>query len=307
MLISLQALLPIFLVILCGGGLKKLNFLSVNFWLELEKLVYFFFFPLMLAGRIAQAEFSGLALANIFLALILLLAVMTGLLILLKPLISRSGAEFTSVYQGGIRFNSYVVIAVVGEIFGAYGIAVAAIIMALLIPLLNVLCVFIFALYAQSTSAGWRGILINIGKNPLIVGCMLGVLLNVSGIGLPSITAPLVEILSRAALPLGLLTVGAGLSLASLRAAGRPLLASSLLKLLIMPLLAWGIGWAVGLSSADQQVLFLFAAMPTATSTYILARQLGGDADLMAAIITAQTLLAMLSLPILLALQGYFI
>ena len=110
------------------------------------------------------------------------------------------------------------------------------------------------------------------------------------------------HIVSNAALPLGLLAVGFALNLSAVKEASWPLISSSLIKLLLMPVVATLIGYLVGLSEMEIAVLLLFAAMPPATSSYILARQLGGHAPLMAAITTAQTLLAMVTLPIVLQL-----
>ncbi|SFX70645.1 AEC family transporter [Marinospirillum alkaliphilum] len=303
MLTLVHALGPVFVVILLGVLLKRLNFPSGDFWPQLERLVYFFLFPAMLTTRLALADFSGLAVGRVLLAVLLLLLVMSLLVVALRRLISRHGAEFTSVYQGALRFNTYVALAVSAELFGSLGLALAAVIMALMIPLLNLLCVLVFAVYAGEQRASLQTTLLAVVKNPLILACLAGILLNVTGIGLPGWSQPVMEILSRAALPLGLLAVGVALNLDALRGAGGPLVYSSLLKLLSMPLLAVGISLLLGLSHQEQAVLVLFASMPTATSAYILARQLGGDAPLMAAVITAQTLAAMLSMPLVLWLN----
>jgi len=231
---------------------------------------------------------------------------MTLLMVLMRRLISRNGAEFTSVYQGGIRFNTYVAIAASAELFGSFGLALAAVIMALMIPLLNVLCVIIFSLFAGEQRMDIRKTLLTVIKNPLILGCLLGILLNVTGIGMPGWTQPVMEIISRAALPLGLLAVGVALNLEALRSAGKPLIASSVIKLLLMPLIAVGISLLLKLEVQEQAMLVLFASVPTATSAYILARQLGGDAPLMAAIVTAQTLVAMVTLPLVIYLNQLF-
>lgn len=303
MLSLVHALGPVFMVILVGVFLKKIRFPSVEFWPQLERLVYFFLFPSMLATRLALADFSDVAVGRVLLAVFLLLLVMTFLMLLMRRFISRNGAEFTSVYQGGIRFNTYVAIAASAELFGGLGLALAAVIMALMIPLLNVLCVIIFSLYAGEQRMDSRKTLLTVIKNPLILGCLLGIFLNVTGIGMPGWTQPVMEIISRAALPLGLLAVGVALNLGALRTAGKPLVISSGLKLLIMPLVAVGISLLLKLETQEQAMLVLFASVPTATSAYILARQLGGDAPLMAAIVTAQTLVAMLTLPLVIYLN----
>ncbi|MBE0506145.1 MAG: AEC family transporter [Marinospirillum sp.] len=300
MLTLIHALGPVFVVILLGVALRRLNFPSADFWPQLERLVYFFLFPAMLTTRLALADFSGLAVARVLLAVLLLLLLMTLLLLVLRRWLGRNGAEFTSVYQGALRFNTYVALAVAAELFGSMGLALAAVIMALMIPLLNLLCVLIFSLYAGEQRSDLKTTLLTVIKNPLILGCLFGIVLNISGIGLPGWSQPVMEILSRAALPLGLLAVGVALNLDALRRAGQPLILSSLIKLLLMPLAAALISQGLALNTQEQAVLVLFAAMPTATSAYILARQLGGDASLMAAIITAQTLAAMMTMPLVL-------
>lgn len=299
----INALGPVFLVILLGVALRRLAFPTFDFWPQLERLVYFVLFPAMLVSELATADFSGLAVSRVLLAVVGMLAVMTVVTIVLKPVVSQSGAQFTSVFQGGMRFNSFIVLAVASELFGSSGLALAAVIMALMIPLLNVLCVSVFAFYAGDERASVLSTVAAIGKNPLILGCVTGIVLNVTGIGLPGWSRLTVEILARSALPLGLLAVGVALNLDALRAGKMPLVYASLLKFVGMPLVAMGFSVWLGLSVQEQSVLLLFAAMPTATSAYILARQLGGDAPLMAAIITAQTLMAMITLPVVLFLH----
>ncbi|WP_114417021.1 AEC family transporter [Marinospirillum perlucidum] len=300
MLALIHALGPVFIVLLLGVVLQRLRFPSPDFWPHLERLVYFLLFPAMLIARLATADFTGLDVGRLLLAVLLLILLMLLLTWLLRTWIAADAAAFTSVFQGALRFNTYVALATSAELLGSLGLALAAVIMALMIPLLNLLCVLIFALYAGDQRSSVKTTLLALAKNPLILACLLGLLLNVSGIGLPGWSEPVMELLARAALPLGLLAVGVALNLQALEGAGRPVVASSLLKLLVMPLAAMLISQLLGLDTQAQSVLVLFAAMPTATSAYILARQLGGDAPLMATIITAQTLAAMLTLPLLL-------
>ena len=120
--------------------------------------------------------------------------------------------------------------------------------------------------------------------------------------GLPGFISPVFELLSRMALPLGLLAVGAGLSFGVLVRSGKTLLLSSVVKLLFLPAAAWGIAQWLGLEHLSAAVLVIFAALPTATSAYLLARQMGGDAALMSVIITGQTVLSMLTMPLVLVL-----
>lgn len=301
-MLILDALVPVFMVIMAGTLLHLFRFPGGDFWPLAERFTYFFLFPVMLVSKMANARIDQVAVDKVAAAIVLLLVVMTALLMLLKPLLTRSGPAFTSVYQGGVRFNTYVVLAAAEALYGEAGLTIAAVAMAIMIPLINVFCVLIFTLYVGQNSNGITGTLKAIAKNPLIIGCVAGMLLNITGIGLPGWSASAFSIVSHAALPLGLLAVGFALNLNAVKEASWPLISSSVLKLLIMPVAATLIGYLVGLSELEIAVLLLFAAMPTATSSYILARQLGGHAPLMAAITTAQTLLAMLTLPVVLQL-----
>ena len=138
----------------------------------------------------------------------------------------------------------------------------------------------------------------------MIAACLIGIALNVSGIGLPPVIGPFLEILARGALPLALLAVGAGLDLGAARAGGRSLAAAVGLKLLVLPGITAAGCWALGVSPVAAFVAVLFNGSPASPASYVLARQLGGDAPLMAGIITVQTACAMVTLPLMLTFLG---
>ena len=141
-------------------------------------------------------------------------------------------------------------------------------------------------------------------RNPLIIACVLGIAANVSGFGVPAPLEGVLELLSGAAPPVGLLCVGAGLDLVAVRAGRFWVALCCALKLAAMPAIALGLAWTLGLSDGATKVLVTFHALPTAPAAYILARQLGGDALLMAGILTAQTALAVVTLPLWIAFLG---
>jgi malonate transporter len=294
------ALGPIFSLILLGYGLKVYRFPGEAFWPAAEKLTYFLLLPALLVNKLALAELGNYAVGPFAGVIVAGLLLATLVLFVLKPFLGVDGPAFSSIYQGSIRFNTYVGLAAAGALFHAPGSTLAALAMAVLIPLINVLCVGVLT-HAAGTS-GAISVLGQLARNPLLLACVLGILLNVSGLRLPLGSALVLDILARAALPLGLLAVGAGLQLDGVRAQGRALLVSSAFKLLIMPALIAGLALAMGLNALEMAVLVLFAALPGATSSYILARQLGGDAPLMAAIITTETAASMVTLPFILLL-----
>lgn len=291
----LGALGPIFAMILLGLGLQRLQFPGDDFWPEAERFTYFILFPALLVRQLALARLGDYAVGPVVMIIVVLLATMTALLYALRPGLRVEGPAFTSIYQGVVRFNTYVGLSVVLAVFHAEGGTVAALVMAIMIPLLNVLCVLVLSAHTgggTTVSGVTRGLI----TNPLILACLAGIGLNVTGIGLPWGSAAVLDILARAALPLGLLAVGAGLRLDALTRPG-VLLATSALKLLAMPALAGMLCWLVQPGELESRVLVTFAALPSASAAYILARQLGGDAPLMAAILTVETALALFTLP----------
>ncbi len=293
----LQALLPVFSLILLGLLIARLGFPGTDFWAGAERLIYYLLFPCLLFTNLAQASLAGLPLLQIGIALGVPVLSLSLLMLLIKPLLGISGADFGSLFQGAIRMNTYVGLAGAVALAGDAGLTLAAVAIAVLIPLLNLLSVAVLCVYG---SAGWRGwwhALLEILRNPLILACGFGIAVNLLGLTIHPLVIEPMEMLGRASLPLGLLTVGAALRLSI---SGRELLSitvSSGAKLLLMPFLALLLSRHLQLETMVTLVVLLFAAVPTSVSSYILARQLGGNEHLMASIITAQTLLAMASMP----------
>ncbi len=300
--VVVQALFPVFVLIMLGHVLRRLNFPGGDFWPQAERFTYYILFPAMLVFKLGQASLPASAYADIALLIVAMLVAMSVVLVAIQLFWRWSGPVFSSVYQGAIRFNSYVGLAAGGMLLGDDGLSLTAIAVAIMVPLLNLLCILMFSLVAGQDKISVVQVLRAIVTNPLIVGSVLGVLWSYFQIGFHPLLAGILEPLSNLALPMGLMTVGAGLQLSALRGASAPFLVSSGLKLLAFPAMVVVLAWVLGLSGLLVQVAVLLAALPTATSAYILARQLGGDAPLMAGIISGQTLLAMVTIPLVLSL-----
>ncbi|WP_421868626.1 AEC family transporter [Motiliproteus sp.] len=297
------ALGPVFALVVIGVGLRWLRFPSLEFWPLAERFTYYLLFPSLLVLKISTTELPVVGVDSVILALLLVLAAMILITLVCGRWLGLGQAASSSFFQGGVRFNTYVGLAAATELFGETGLLWGALFLGLMIPLKNIACVVLFVLLGNGRS-GWGALFKSLFTNPLILACLLGAVLNLSGLGMPGPLVPVLELLSRAALPLGLLAVGFGLELRALKSGGAALWSACALKLLLYPLLFAGLALLLDLPEQATAVLLVFAAVPTSPAAYILARQLGGDAPLMAAIITVQTLLAMLTMPLLLALLG---
>lgn len=302
MSILLNAVLPIFILILMGFFLKKSVLPKVQFWQTLDGLTYYLFMPSLLLYKIATGDFShsGIDALKSVAIIIFSMIIITLLAIILFRAVRIQAARFTSFYQGAIRYNTYILLAIVDQIYGTAGMVIAAFLIALVVPVINILCVSIFAFYIQDGHFSVAKIIKTILSNPLIIACALGGVFNL--LHLNSILLQPFSLLGNAAITLGLLSIGAGLKLKSIPYNNMIFWLSSIFKLLLFPALVWGLALAFRLPELYLAVCVVFAAMPTATSGYILAGQLGGDKEWMSMIITTQTLICPLSLWLVLAI-----
>lgn len=294
----MTVILPIFAIILLGAVFRRAGFLGEGFWPHAEKLTYYVLFPCLLAGNLSTARFGDFAVLTTGGAIVTAILAVTALLLFLRPRLAMDGPAFTSLFQGSIRMNTYLGIATAMVLAGADGVTLSAVVIISVIPLVNVLCVTVLAHHGRDNGGGLLATLRCVLTNPLILGCAAGIALNVLGAPLPPSLFEIVHILGRAALPLGLLAVGAGLSFRNLRNGVLPLALSSVVKLGLLPLLTFLACEFYGVPDTPRLVAVLFMALPTSPASYILARQLGGDEDLMSVIITVQTVLAAATLPL---------
>ena len=293
-----DALLQVGLLIALGFLLRRSRFLEAGFWRSFERMVYFVLLPVLVFQVLADASINGSVAARLAAAVAISILLLALLLLAARKRLRLRGPAFTSVFQGTIRFNSYVALAVIPAVFGKSGLELLALLIAVVVPLVNVLSVLMLALFAGGPRpTPWR-VVRSVVSNPLIVASVLGILANLALHGLPGVLDGALSVLSRAALPSGLMAVGAALVPGEFRSHARGLSVSMVARFALLPLVSYGVGRLLHLPAEALGVLVLFQAQPTATSAYLLARQFGGDAELMASIITGQTLLAFAVLPV---------
>lgn len=290
------ALLPDFALILLGHGLRRAMALGDHFWTGLEKLVYFVLFPALLFNAITKTPLSFAAVPLIGTGAAAMAGAML-LAIVARPLMKITPISFASQFQCAFRFNSYIGLAVAAKLHGAAGIAAMGLLAGTLVPFANFVAVGMLARHGETTV--WR----ELAKNPLFLATLVALLWNLAGLGVPAPVGQFLGRLAEAAIALGLLAVGAALKLrGALGLGGRGAAAWFLaVKLLAMPAIALLTARSIGLSGVHFDVAIAFAALPTASSAYILAQRMGGDGTRVAWLISASTLLGMVTLPLWLA------
>lgn len=297
----LAGIVPVFAMIALGWGLKVRGLLADEGWRAVERLTYFIFYPAFLVPAVWGADFSAGTAGPVALSTIGVSFAVTAATLAARPVLPVSDPGFTSVFQGVIRWNGFVFLPVAGAVFGPAGLGTAAVAFGVLAPALNVICVLALAKWGAGQGGGWRLALRSLGRNPIIWACGVGAALNLSGLRPHPLMEGVFELMGPGAIALGLITAGAGLSFRY--AAARPVLivTVSAIKLLILPVAMYFVcGWLGGDRTA-QGIALLAGAAPGAAASYVPARQMGGDAPLMAGVVAFTTVASAATIPILLA------
>jgi predicted permease len=293
----LDAFVPAFALLALGALLKRLLLRDDAVWAGMERLIYWVLLPALIVAALAPLDLATLPLGRIAGAIWGALALGTVAALLLARALRLPHPAMTSVLQGGIRFNNLMGFAIVGALFGAEGTGFGAVATGIIVPFVQTATTLAFAFDGQRGPPRPLAIVKQLVLNPLLLAVAIGFGVAALG-GLPAGIAPTVQTLGRASVALGLLCVGAALSLQSFSDRIPVQAATGALKLLVMPAVTWGLCVALGVPPLATTVAVVFMALPTAATSYVMARALGGDARLMAAITTTEHIASVVTLPL---------
>ncbi len=303
------ALIPVFAVIMAGYLVATTRLIARDEWTAINHLCYYILLPVLIIKSISGADLSATPVLRIASAMVLAILVMSALLLLARRPLSKAlaldGPAYTSLFQGATRWHGFIALAIIAALFGDEGIIVGSIGLAIMVPLLNMINVTLLSIHGDrkgSKGAQPPGLFRTLSRNPFIIGCAIGIALNLLPVHLPEIARATLDLIGRAALGISLLTVGAALNPASVTRKLPAVLSTALIRLLGMPALMLGACLLFGVTGDALVIAVICAAVPTASSGYILARKMGGDAELMASIVTFQVLVAMFTLPMIISL-----
>lgn len=295
-----QLLFPDFSLIVCGYLLCRYTSLNRTVWEQVESLVYFFLFPVLLFHSIVRSPLD-LAAASSLISAGLLMGVAGIAMAYSLPYLPWLGtridkSDHAASAQVAFRFNSFIGLALAERLGGPEGLLMIAVLIGVCVPLFNVAAVWPMARHAQS------GFLRELLRNPLIVGTATGLAANLLGFTMPVWLEPTVTRIGAASLPLGLMAAGAGMQLGHLSQAKTLAVAVLSIRHLVLPVVALGLSTLFNLSLPQATILLAFSALPTASSAYVLAARMGYNGGYVAGLVTMSTLLGLLSLPFALSL-----
>ncbi|MCP4330225.1 MAG: AEC family transporter [Alphaproteobacteria bacterium] len=302
----LLSIAPVFALIVLGHVLRRLGFPSFEFWNINDRLVYWVLFPALLFSKTSTLSFAGDLVGDYAIVILGGFAAATIYGLAMGRALGLGGPAASSVLQGAARHNTFIALAVSERLFGGEGLGLAAVATSLLIPVTNIVIVSCMVGLIHAGGGRKFGAIFvrELLRNPLIAAVGLGVAVNVTAIGPIPILNDATAILGAAALPVMLLCVGASLHREGIRGSLLPFVATGFGKLLVFPLVIMGLALALGLHGTAAMVAMIYGAVPTASSGYTLARQMGGDAHLMASIITFQTAIGFVTMPLTILAAG---
>lgn len=300
-----EALLPLGLLVALGWLLRRFVLPDAAFWSNLERLLYYVLLPVLLFGALGDMpslDGQALSLGAVTAGALLCTSL---LLVLGRRWLASDGAAFSSVLQGAVRVNVYAGLAVVAAVFGDDGIVMFSLVIAIAIPLDNVISVAGLVLFASAGRPRLFALLGRIVFNPLIVSIVLGLTFAAGGMTLPDPVEAVMDLLGGATLPLALMAVGAGIRFEAAQLHRGPLWLGIAARQLVLPAMALAISLLAGLDGPQRAIVMLHALLPTGPAAYLVARQMGGDAPLMAGIVSGTILFAGLTIPVWLLLFAH--
>ncbi len=309
MITTLNAITPVFLIIAIGYLLFRTRIVGEEVWSAIEHICFYLLLPFLIIRTLSRANLGSVPVFDFMLVLVVAIIGMSLLLIIIHTALRRrypdGGPTFTSLFQGITRFHGFVALATIGPLYGDEGVTLAALALAIMVPMLNILSVTVLSLYgAGANNPEFKQVLIRVLTNPLIIACAIGLALN--WVGVADVIFDTIVIIGNGGLGLALLAVGAGLRIG--QAAGQKLLIATgvLTRLIGMPFMIIGMAWLIGLEGLPRTVAIIAGAVPTATSSYVMARKMGGNAELMSNIMTFQVITAIVTLPVFIYIAENF-
>lgn len=283
-----------------GFYLRVKNIVAAEGWQSIDRLIFYVLFPSAMIWQLAAMDLSGHDVAPMLLAALSASFIFLLLLLMLRRHISPDDRSFTAIVQGSLRFNVFVGLALGYGFYGADGMELAALMIAVMTLPNNFISVFILSRYGDGQFQNWRSAIIKIIVNPNILGCLIGLGLYAAGIALPKILGDSLKLLGQTALPMALLSIGAGLRWHVGKNYAAPVVLTNAIKLILLPVMVWAFCHWFGVGDLESRIAVLYTALPSATTSYVMSRQMGGHPELMAGILSSQCLLSMLTIPLIL-------
>jgi malonate transporter and related proteins len=294
-----QLLIPDFSLIVCGYLICRFTALNRSVWEQVDSLVYYFLFPVLLFHSIVRSPIDFEAMSSLIGAALSLVSIAILLTYVIGLWQKIEKPDFAGSAQIAFRFNSFIALAMAERLANREGVLMMAVIIGVCVPVCNIGAIWPMA---KNSGTGFSKALV---RNPLVIATAGGLLANLIGFTIPNWAEITVTRIGQASLALGLLAAGAGMQLSSVfDSPSKRWMSASVLTIrhVAMPLLALAMIRIFHLQPTQAAVLLVYSALPTASSCYMLAAKMGYEGAFVAGLVTLSTALGVLSLPFALEL-----
>jgi malonate transporter and related proteins len=302
----IKTVLPIVACLALGKAMTYMALFRSLDWPSLEKVMFWVFLPILIFKSIAEGEFNvseSVTLAWIFAAA---QALMAACAILYARFAKLSAASMTSLFQNAVRWNNIVPIALVTTLYGNAGMSIVAVALAIMVPIANISSIIVMEHSLNREASSWKARSFAVLTNPLVVACIAGGAVKLTGLTLPGALTGFLNILGSSTLGVGLLVVGANINFGAMSRDILNVAFATAMKIVVMPLVTLGFCLAFGITGLALVVAVICTASPTAMQGLIVARNMGGDAELMSSAITVEHVLVVMTIPIMMVIASYF-
>lgn len=297
----IAALAPVFLLILLGWAVRAARLLPMEAIGAVNRFGYFVLYPAFLFTTISSASLASPDALPFLGGVILAFLIVCALTLSLRSFF-KDGPAYTSVFQGATRWNGFAILAAAGEIWGPLGRPYIALAFGPAVLMLNIISVAVLSRWGETRIVSWRAIVAQVFGNPLVVACIVGLAALLLGVPRMGAFSDALQLLGQAAMPVALICVGAGIDLGAARSGHSKVTLATVIKLAVAPFIFYFVVRAVGGGPLAAAIAAGIGSTPTAAASYTLAREMGGDARLMAAIVSVTTLISFVTMPIAISL-----
>ena len=309
-LLVFESLFPVFLVIITGFAMRKSGLVAEKNWHGIESLGYWLLFPVLVLESLIKMDLSGVNLSVFVQAYSVAISLQIILVWLLRHPLNKywgiNDRSYSSIFQTTVRWNGFMALGIANSFSGPQGVALVALIMAFSVPLLNFITVIVLTICTSEGKPSIRTTLLNTLKIPLIWAALLGLAINIADVSIYPPLMDWVDMIGRAGLSVGLLAVGAGVRWQAMRNGSVSMFIGVIGKLVVFPIIVFLCCWLFSITGLPLQIAMLSASVSTAMNGFVLARQMGGDAELYAAIVSLQVVCSVVTIPIMLWLGSMF-
>lgn len=302
----LDSLIPIFAVIGLGMILRRRSFLTAESTRAFNQFAYYFALPLFLFYKLATASASGsqinAMLITLLLAVVLTAAIATFAAFLLKVPYRSRGSMIQASFRGNLAFIGLpLILFTIADLSPPERSAIEAAVLLTMTPVVlfyNVASVIALAVYNEDTQQrfSFKHTLASLYTNPLLWACLAGATFQLFCLPVPTPVLHVCEIIGASAFAIALIGIGSQLVSISASNAWTGAIAPTILKCLVCPAICWGVGRSMGLTGIEFRAVMILSATPTAVSSFVLADQMNGDAELSATTVVVCTSFSLVTL-----------